>query len=60
MKDLGLFRERSVHFRSEEAGATAIKYSLIATGIGLAVFGAVKLLGSSVNTIFASVATQIR
>jgi len=37
-------------FLSNESGATAIEYALIATGISIAVVGAVTTLGSEVKT----------
>ena len=46
MNDLELLRKLSMRFRSDEAGATAMEYCLIAAAIGLAVVGAVNLLGS--------------
>jgi len=36
-------------FLSNESGATAIEYALIATGISIAVVGAVTTLGSEVK-----------
>jgi pilus assembly protein Flp/PilA len=60
VKNVELLCQISKRLLSDEAGATAIEYSLIATGIGLAVFGAVELLGSSLNSIFTNAATAIR
>jgi pilus assembly protein Flp/PilA len=60
VKLLGLFRELSISFWQDEAAATAIEYCLIAAGIGLAVAGAVSLLGSRLSTIFSSAATAVR
>ena len=44
-------------FATNETGAAAIQYCLIAAGIGLAVFGAVKLAGPSVKEMFSNMAT---
>jgi pilus assembly protein Flp/PilA len=60
VEPLGLARKLSINFWRDEAGATAIEYCLIAAGIGLAVAGAVSLLGTRLNTIFSSVATAVR
>jgi pilus assembly protein Flp/PilA len=49
MKDLAL------KFWSDESGATAIEYGLIAAGIALAIIMAVNTLGTSLNTTFATV-----
>jgi pilus assembly protein Flp/PilA len=43
-------------FLANESGATAIEYSLIAVGIAVAIVGAVKLVGTNVNTEFGAVA----
>lgn len=40
----------------DEAGATAIEYSLIATGIALAIIATVTLVGESVSAMFLEVA----
>jgi pilus assembly protein Flp/PilA len=60
VKNAELLCQISKRLLNDEAGATAIEYCIIAAGIGLAVFGAVELVGSSLNSIFASVATAIR
>jgi pilus assembly protein Flp/PilA len=49
MKDLTL------KFWSDESGATAIEYGLIAAGIALAIITAVNTLGTSLNATFTSV-----
>jgi pilus assembly protein Flp/PilA len=49
MKDLAL------KFWSDESGATAIEYGLIAAGIAIAIITAVNNLGSSLNTTFTTV-----
>ena len=42
-------------FFSEESGATAIEYGLIAAGISLAIIAAVTGLGDKLNSTFTSV-----
>ncbi len=56
VKGLKLLRKLSMRFGSDEAGAAAIEYCLIAAGAGLAVFGAVKLLGPNLGSVFGNVA----
>jgi len=60
VKNPELLRQFAMPFRRGEAAAKAIEYCLIAGGMGLAIFGAVKLLGSDLTPIFVSVATLIR
>jgi len=52
----GLFRK----FLADESGATAIEYGLIAAGISLAIIAAVNQLGTTLNTKFDSVNTQLK
>ena len=49
-----------VRFFSDERGATAIEYGLIAAGISVAIITVVASLGSSLNTTFTSVATALK
>src|SRR5947209_13542206 len=42
-------------FISEEAGATAIEYGLLAALISVAIIGAVKLVGSNLNAAFTNI-----
>jgi pilus assembly protein Flp/PilA len=44
-------------FRREETGATSIEYGVIAAGICIAIVTVVYSLGTSLNVMFASVAT---
>ena len=44
--------ELPARFVTDETGAAAIEYCLIAAAIGLAVFGAVKLVGPGVKGLF--------
>ena len=47
-------------FCSDETGATAIEYALIAAGIALAIISAVNGLGTTLNGTFASVNTSLK
>ena len=45
-------------FISDESGATAIEYGLIAAGIAVAIIAAVGLLGDSLSSIFTDLSTE--
>jgi pilus assembly protein Flp/PilA len=47
-------------FLKHESGATAIEYGLIAAGISISIIAAVNSVGTSLNTTFSSVSTQLR
>jgi pilus assembly protein Flp/PilA len=47
-------------FLSDEAGATAIEYGLIAAGIALAIIAAVNGLGTTLNTQFTSINSSLK
>jgi pilus assembly protein Flp/PilA len=47
-------------FLSDQSGATAIEYGLIAAGIALAIIAVVNGLGSTLNTSFTSISTSIK
>ncbi len=51
--------EKFRQFLADECGATAIEYSLIASGIALAIIATVYGIGPKLNTIFSSVSTQL-
>ena len=46
-------------FAKDDSGATAIEYGLIAAGISVAIFAAVGLVGGQLNTLFATVKTDL-
>jgi pilus assembly protein Flp/PilA len=46
-------------FLSDESGATAIEYGLIAAGIAIAIIAAVNAVGSSLDTTFKATAAAI-
>jgi pilus assembly protein Flp/PilA len=47
-------------FWSDESGATAIEYGLIAAGISLAIIAIVNSLGGTVNTNFTSINSSLK
>ena len=47
-------------FLSDESGATAIEYGLIAAGIALAIIAVVNGLGTNLNTQFTSLNTSLK
>ena len=47
-------------FLSDESGATAIEYGLIAAGISLAIIAVVNGLGSKLNTKFTAINTSLK
>ena len=49
-----------VAFLRDESAATAIEYGLIAAGISVAIIAVVNTLGSTLNTKFQSISTQLK
>ncbi len=49
-----------VEFFSNESGATAIEYGLIAAGIALAIIAVVNSLGSNLNTQFTNINASLK
>jgi pilus assembly protein Flp/PilA len=47
-------------FLSDQSGATAIEYGLIAAGIALAIIAAVNGIGTNLNTAFSSINTSLK
>ena len=47
-------------FLKNESGATALEYGLIAAGISVAIIAVVNGLGTSLNTNFISISTQLK
>jgi pilus assembly protein Flp/PilA len=47
-------------FLSDQSGATAIEYSLIAGGISIVILVAVNGIGSTLNTTFTSVNSALK
>ncbi len=50
----------ALRFLSDQSGATAIEYGLIAAGISLAIIAAVNGLGSNLNNMFTSINTSLK
>jgi len=46
-------------FLSDESGATAIEYALIASGISIAIIAAVNTLGTTLNDKFIHINSQL-
>jgi pilus assembly protein Flp/PilA len=51
---------KMVAFLKNESGATAIEYGLIAAGISVAIIAVINGLGSTLNTKFTSISTQLK
>ncbi len=49
-----------VRFVKDNSAATAIEYGLIAAGISVAIIAVVNGLGSTLNTKFSSISTQLK
>jgi pilus assembly protein Flp/PilA len=49
-----------LNFLSDQSGATAIEYGLIAAGIALAIIATVNGLGSNLNDKFTSINTSLK
>lgn len=49
-----------VRFMKDDSGATAIEYGLIAAGISVAIIAVVNTLGTTLNTKFGSISTQLK
>ena len=47
-------------FVKDETGATAIEYGLIAAGISVAIIAVVNTIGTTLNTKFTSISTQLK
>jgi pilus assembly protein Flp/PilA len=49
-----------LNFLSDESGATAIEYGLIAAGISLAIIAIVNTLGGTLNTKFTEINSSLK
>ncbi len=47
-------------FLSDQSGATAIEYGLIAAGIAVAIIAVVQSLGTNLNATFGSVSSALK
>jgi pilus assembly protein Flp/PilA len=53
-------RKFVLRFVNDETGATAIEYGLIAAGISIAIIAAVNSIGTSLNSTFSSISSQLK
>ena len=53
-------RQLCSRFLSDQSGATAIEYCLIAVGISIVIIAAVNGIGSTLNTNFTSVNSSLK
>ena len=53
-------RQLITRFLSDQSGATAIEYCLIAVGLSIVIIGAVNSIGSTLNTNFASMNSSLK
>ena len=53
-------KKKLLRFLSDQSGATAIEYGLIAAGISLAIIVAVNGLGTNLNGVFTSVNSSLK
>ena len=53
-------KQKVLKFWSDESGATAIEYGLIAAGISLAIIAIVNGLGTNLNNKFTSINTSLK
>lgn len=53
-------KNRLVRFLSDQSGATAIEYGLIAAGISLVIIAAVNAIGTTLNTSFATISASLK
>jgi pilus assembly protein Flp/PilA len=47
-------------FLTDQAGATAIEYAIIAAGISIVIVAAVNSIGTSLNSTFSSISSQLK
>jgi pilus assembly protein Flp/PilA len=55
-----VLRRNFLKFLSDQSGATAIEYGLIAAGISLAIIAVVNGLGTNLNAKFDSINTSLK
>jgi len=53
-------KRRFLNFLTDESGATAIEYGLIAAGISLAIIAIVNGLGTNLNTKFTDINSSLK
>jgi pilus assembly protein Flp/PilA len=52
-------RKLVLRFLGDETGATAIEYAIIAAGISIVIVAAVNSIGTSLNSTFSSISSQL-
>jgi pilus assembly protein Flp/PilA len=55
-----LLKSALIRFFSDESGATAIEYGLIAAGIAIAIITAVQGVGSKLSSNFVDISTSLK
>ena len=60
LKRRRVLKRMVLKFWSDESGATAIEYGLIAAGIALAIITVVNSLGSTMNDKFGSISSSLK
>jgi len=53
-------RNLALRFLTDNSGATAIEYGLIAAGISIAIIATVNALGTQLNSTFSSISSQLK
>jgi pilus assembly protein Flp/PilA len=53
-------RKLARRFLTDQVGATAIEYALIAAGISIVIVAAVNSIGTSLNSTFSSISSQLK
>lgn len=53
-------KNQLLRFLSDESGATAIEYGLIAAGISLAIIAIVNGLGTNLNGVYTSINSSLK
>ena len=54
------YMSRVAAFLKDETGATAIEYGLLAAGISIVIIASVNSIGSTLNTKFSTISTQLK
>ena len=53
-------RKLVTRFANDDTAATSIEYALIAAGISIVIVAAVNSIGTSLNSTFSSISSQLR
>jgi pilus assembly protein Flp/PilA len=60
IQEAELLKSTLIKFLSDESGATAIEYGLIAAGISIVIITAVNGIGSKLQTNFEAISTSLK